>query len=783
MNRIHTFRQLTLAVILTITLFTAAHAGELSAPVGHLLGSHNESPSLAVADFNRDGKLDVVKAGVELNLAFGNGAGGFTNSTAQIFGGYSPRSVIAPDLNADGNADLVMLTREQRESFYHVVWVMLGNGNGTFQQRQIYYLFDGGHAERVQVTDLDMDGRRDDLVLTGRLQEQVETMIGNNDGTFNPAVRTSGALRLGNNSAFGDFNSDGKTDMAMSRDFNGRGFPMWIAGNGNGTFDSTNYSMLPIQDENRYEVPVAGDFNSDGKTDVAFVCEGVALQIFYARGDGTFEVATVLPLSDVEFPTEARTADMDGNGLLDIVVITAVQIDDTPVSTIAVFTNHASGWGKKIYAPDAGDLLGALAVRDFTNDGKNDILYAPHDYDHGSQHHFSHRIRLMKNAASTTTTALTSTVPNNTTTQGDPVTFTAAISAASPRTFGKPFGAITFRVNGTPLCAMFPNANGGGTCGTAELPVGTHQITVTFDGDASFGASNSNTIAHTVNPRPQLPTTTTITSNDPDNRTTLGEAVIFTASVTANNGGTPTGNVVFKDNGTAWCAKPLVNGAVNCGTTELTVGSHNMTVEYQGGTGFAPSTSGTLVHIVNLPPTQTSTLAALADAYVKGATPDASFGTGADLQVKRTFNPGAGKGRNAYLRFDTSGVVANRTLTRVRLRLFGKLNQAIGANQNIPCGVFGVPTDFAWTENTLTWNNRPRPNPPFNFGEAVVTDATARWYEWDITNYIKEQRAAGKTVVVLLLRNMTAGANGDYYTTFNSREATSNQPQLVVEHY
>jgi len=172
------------------------------------------------------------------------------------------------------------------------------------------------------------------------------------------------------------------------------------------------------------------------------------------------------------------------------------------------------------------------------------------------------------------------------------------------------------------------------------------------------------------------------------------------------------------------------------------------------------------------------TLGASADAYVKGSTPEGNYGTAAELQVKRTYNPGAGKGRQAYIRFNTSSVAG--TVTHARLRVYGRLSAVTAANQNIPLAVFPVST--LWEELLLNWANKPLPNVPQELGRVTVTDATARWYEFDITAFINQERAAGRNVTGVLLRNMLRGDVGDFYTVVNSREAAANQPQLVIEY-
>lgn len=169
-----------------------------------------------------------------------------------------------------------------------------------------------------------------------------------------------------------------------------------------------------------------------------------------------------------------------------------------------------------------------------------------------------------------------------------------------------------------------------------------------------------------------------------------------------------------------------------------------------------------------------------ADTYVKGATPDQNFGSATELQVKRTLNPGSGKGRQAYLRFDTSAV--NGTITRATLRVFGNLNAPGANNLNtfIPVAVFPVAS-VTWSEQGVTWVNKPAPTVPHELTRLTVPDATARWYEFDVTTYVRDERAAGRNTVSLLLRNMLKSETGDFYTRFNSREAATHRPQLVLE--
>ena len=167
----------------------------------------------------------------------------------------------------------------------------------------------------------------------------------------------------------------------------------------------------------------------------------------------------------------------------------------------------------------------------------------------------------------------------------------------------------------------------------------------------------------------------------------------------------------------------------------------------------------------------TRRLSASADAYARDTNfANTNFGRAGTLEVKRVTSTTASVNREAFLRFDLSSV---STIGTARLRLFGRL--LTNDSRNIRTGVFSS-ANTTWTETGLTWNNRPTTGST-PLATVTVTDATARWYEWDLTSYLKAQKAAGKNVVTLVLKNLDVSAP---QTTFNSREAGSNRPELVI---
>lgn len=170
-----------------------------------------------------------------------------------------------------------------------------------------------------------------------------------------------------------------------------------------------------------------------------------------------------------------------------------------------------------------------------------------------------------------------------------------------------------------------------------------------------------------------------------------------------------------------------------------------------------------------------------ADSFVRGADADrnTNFGTATEMQVKRTLNPGNGRGRRGFLTFDIRDINLTEA-AYVKLRLRARLSDASLAN--VPMFVAYFRT--SWTETGITWNNQPAaPGATFtNLGTLTVNDSAPRWYEFDMTQFIRAERAAGNTSIHLRLVNtVPTGTSGAFFTSVASREATGGfSPRLIV---
>jgi hypothetical protein len=248
--------------------------------------------SEAVGDFDHDGKLDIaVASDIQVEILLGNGDGTFKTPVNYSDGGV-PLSVATADLNHDGNLDLVLANLDGPVS------VLLGNGDGTFQPA-VNVITTGG-SRFVGVGDFNGDHKPDLIVADG---PYVSVLLGNGDGSFQAPIDTN--VTSLSTLAWGDFNGDGALDFAITRN---AGFVQEVViylGNGDGTFrEKIRYSSQ----EPPQSVAV-GDFNGDGKPDLAVALEFDAVSIFLGNGDGTFQPPVNYPISA---PYWAAVGDFNG---------------------------------------------------------------------------------------------------------------------------------------------------------------------------------------------------------------------------------------------------------------------------------------------------------------------------------------------------------------------------------------------------------------------------------------------------------------------------------------
>lgn len=158
-----------------------------------------------------------------------------------------------------------------------------------------------------------------------------------------------------------------------------------------------------------------------------------------------------------------------------------------------------------------------------------------------------------------------------------------------------------------------------------------------------------------------------------------------------------------------------------------------------------------------------------ADAYVRsGSFQNSNFGTATSLAIKKSASPTDDFNREIYLKFDLSEVTSIRS---AKLQLHGSSSTP----EIVAVDLYSAATT-SWSEGGITWANRPATG-PIMWSTLAVQNAPA-WHTWDITRYLQGEKTMGRNVVTLVLRASVASTTGNI--GFNSREASSNRPKLVI---
>lgn len=330
--------------------------------------------SIAMADLNGDGKLDIVVANEkssDASVLLGDGNGGFSPARGSPFpAGPSPNDIVVGDFNRDGHLDLAFANHETQH-----LTVLLGDGRGGFSPAPSspFTVTVRPHVHGIAAGDFNGDGNLD-LVTDSWAEDRLEILFGDGKGSFrmpgsNVAVGKHPYQRV----RVADLDGDGKADI-VSPNLEGGNVTI-LLGDGKGDFRQPSGSPFPCGDS-PFNVAI-GDVNADGIPDLAIVNSPTStadrsgrdgLTILIGDGRGGFTAMAGTPLVTGNSPNMVAVGNVNGDGVADVVV------SNPDSNSIAVFTMTRKGSVASRTTVSVPGHPKGLAIGDVNGDGKGDIV-------------------------------------------------------------------------------------------------------------------------------------------------------------------------------------------------------------------------------------------------------------------------------------------------------------------------------------------------------------------------------------------------------------------------
>lgn len=364
------------SVMCLLTILTSScHAQQRNAqsPIftpapGSPLNIGRDPNDIAVADLNKDGKLDIVTCNVgdTVTVLLGNGRGGFTPAPGPAIN-VAAHLIAVGDVNNDRNPDLALA---HHDSFGVVV--LLGAGDGRFSPASgspfIAHQGPKPHNHGLTLNDLNSDGKLD-ITTSNQDDNSVSVLLGNGSGGFTPSAGSPFAVgRSPYPHAVGDLNKDGNLDIVTPNV--GSNNVSVLLGDGKGGFMPAPNSPYSVSTRPYYIV--IGDVSGDAKPDLITTHDDIDLMTtLLGDGRGGFTAAPSSPFDLGRRAFKLFTADINKDARTDLVIGT-----EASDSVTVLLSNERGGYIHAAGSPYTAGRNPRLAIGDVNGDGKPDIITA-----------------------------------------------------------------------------------------------------------------------------------------------------------------------------------------------------------------------------------------------------------------------------------------------------------------------------------------------------------------------------------------------------------------------
>jgi hypothetical protein len=353
--------------------------GTLSAPTSYPLSisfAQSGPVNIGAADFNGDGKQDILVGGTSLAVFYGAGDGTLQSQQSPVVpigltgGGY----FVASDLNHDGISDVAYIATSTSTATQLSLQVLLGHSNGTFTVGSNLPL-NLSIAFPIALVPAGTTNNGANVNLAA-VSDKTSILLGDGNGNF-----SQGPSYAINGTPFPILNSSGKTDLVFELNSNLLSTVdnkiTRLTANGDGTFQAV--PTLPLSSVFPFGF-AAADLNGDGLTDVLYVDSQNNLVTALGRGNGTFTVSNSVSGLTGKL---LLTADFNGDGNPDAAVLTPGDGSHYPSSpavdsTLVLYKGNGDGSFQPSSAPVDLHVVGAISAitGDFNGDGTADVVAA-----------------------------------------------------------------------------------------------------------------------------------------------------------------------------------------------------------------------------------------------------------------------------------------------------------------------------------------------------------------------------------------------------------------------